>query len=206
MFKLLNFPAIKKSLLFFLLVLVSMTTILIMSGVYRSNASSENTITLLKMRSWSNKIDDANRNNLILVLHENAFKKLVDNSVIGDENRLSWVEVVQQIADAKKLDSVRYSIASQVMLDKGTLHNKYRNIDVFKSVMALDMKILHEGDLFEMLEALEKEAKGLVTVDKCEMELINKQINEGVIRPNAKHNLTARCELGWYTLKRSKGV
>ncbi|MGB5643378.1 MAG: hypothetical protein WBO16_09860, partial [Gammaproteobacteria bacterium] len=92
MYKPLYFPAIKKSLFFFALVLVAMTTVLIMSGIYRSNASSENTLMILKMRSWSNKIDDANINNQILVLHENAFKKLVDNSVIGDENRLSWVE------------------------------------------------------------------------------------------------------------------
>ncbi|MGB5277209.1 MAG: hypothetical protein WBP02_08570 [Gammaproteobacteria bacterium] len=206
MYKPLYFPAIKKSLFFFALVLVAMTTVLIMSGIYRSNASSENTLMILKMRSWSNKIDDANINNQILVLHENAFKKLVDNSVIGDENRLSWVEVVQKTADARKIDSVKYSIASQVMLDKKTLDNKYRYIDVFKSVMVLDMKILHEGDLFEMLEALRSEAKGLVTVDKCEMELINKEINEGAIRPDAKHNLAARCELSWYTLKRSKGA
>ena len=206
MYKSFNFLAVKKSLIFFVVVVVSMATVVVLSGIYRSNASSENTLMIRKMRSWSNKIDSANRNNRILVQHEDAFKKFVDNAVIGDENRLSWVEVVQKFADTRKIPSVKYSIASQVMLDKRTLDKKYKDIDVYKSVMSLDMKILHEGDLFGIMESLRSEAKGLVAVDKCDVELINKDIAEGNILADAKHNLTAYCELSWYTLKRADGV
>jgi hypothetical protein len=206
MYKAFNFLAVRKSLIFFTVVLVSMTTIVVLSGIYRSNASSENTLLIRKMRSWSSKIDEANRNNQILVLHEDEFKKLVDNAVIGDENRLSWVEVVQKVAGTRKIPSVKYSIASQTMLDKKALDRRYQNIDVYRSVMSLDMKILHEGDLFEIMESLKTEAKGLVVVDKCDLELINNNISEGNILADAAHNLTAHCELSWYTLKRTSGA
>jgi hypothetical protein len=206
MYKSFNFLAVKKSLIFFVVVLVSMAAVVVLSGIYKSNASSENTLMLRKMRGWSNKIDKANRNNRILVQHEDAFKKLVENAVIGDENRLSWVEVVQKFADTRKIPSVKYSIASQVMLDKKMLEKKFQNIDVYKSVMSLDMKILHEGDLFEMMGSLTSEAKGLAAIDKCDLELINKDIAEGNILSDARHNLTAYCELSWYTLKRANGA
>ena len=206
MYKSFNFLAVKKSLIVFVIVLVSMVTVVVLSGIYRSHVSSENTLMIRKMRSWSNKIDEANRDNRILVQHEDTFKKLVDNAVIGNENRLSWVEVVQKYADTRRIPSVKYSIASQVMLDKKMLDKEYQNIDVYRSVMSLDMKILHEGDLFGMMESLRNEAKGLVAVDKCDLELINKDIADGNILADARHNLTAYCELSWYTLKRSDGV
>jgi hypothetical protein len=204
MYKLSINPGINKAVIFFAVILVSMMTVVILSGAYKSNASNENSLMVSKMRSWSNKIDEANRNNQILVQHEDTFKELVENSVIGDENRLSWVEVVQKIADSRKLTSVKYNIASRVLLDKKELASKYNNIDVYKSVMSLDMNILHEGDLFAMLDALSSQAKGLVTVDKCDIELINKNIHENKIQQDTKDNMRASCELSWYTLKQAE--
>ena len=203
MYKLSINQDIKKSLVSFVIILSSMITMVTASDVYKSNASEKNTRALAEMRSWSNKIDEANKNNQILVQHEDTFKKLKDNFVIGDENRLSWVEVVQKVADSRKIASVKYDIASQVLLDKNTLGDKYRGIDVFKSVMSLEMKFIHEGDLFVMLNALRSEAKGLVSVDKCDVELINKDVNDGIIGNNKTDNMRAYCELSWYTLKKT---
>jgi len=194
---------IKKSLMTFVIILLSMISLVTASDVYRSNASEKNTRILAEMRSWNNKIEEANKNNQILVQHEDTFKKLKENFVIGNENRLSWVEVVQKVADSRKIASVKYDIASQVLLDKNTLSNEYTGIDVFKSVMSLEMKFIHEGDLFVMLNALRREAKGLVAVDKCDVELINKDVNDGIIGQNKTDNMRAYCELSWYTLKKA---
>ncbi len=195
---------IKKSLLVFVVILISMTTMVMVSDAYRSNAAEKNARKLTEMRSWRNKIEEANKNNQILVQHEDTFKMLKDNFVIGDENRLSWVEVVQKVADSRKIASVKYDIASRVLLDKNTLGAKYAGIDVYKSVMSLEMKFIHEGDLFVMLNALKEEAKGLVAVDKCDVELINKDVNDGIIGQNVTDNMRAYCEFSWYTLKKSE--
>jgi len=194
---------IKKALVLFVIILLTMISMVTVSEIFKSNANDENARTLGEMRSWSSKIEEANRNNQILVQHEDTFKKLKNNYVIGDENRLSWVEVVQKVADSRKIASMKYNIASQVLLDKNTLDKKYRDIDVFKSVMSLEMKFVHEGDLFVMLNALREEAKGLVAVDKCDVELINKDVNDGIIGANITDNMSAYCELSWYTLKKS---
>jgi hypothetical protein len=180
-----------------------MISIVGLSDMYKSKAGDENATLMREMRNWRNKIDDANKNNQILVEHEETFKKLQNRSVIGDENRLSWVEVVQDAANSRSMASVKYNIVSQVMLDKKKVDKKYKGIDIFKSMMSLDMKFMHEGDLFVMLNALRHKAKGLMVVDKCNIELINKNISEGVIDQNATENMAAYCELSWYTLKKA---
>jgi len=199
-------PVIKKSLLFFSIVLISMITVVYMSDMYKSSASRKNDSVMREMRSWKSKIDEANTNNQILVQHEDTFKQLKEKSVIGDENRLSWVEVVQSVADSRGIASVKYDITSQTLLDKSMLDSKYAGIDVYKSVMSLEMKFIHEGDLFVMLNALKNEASGLVVVDKCDIELINKEVNEGIIGRDATDNMRAYCELSWYTLKKAENT
>lgn len=197
-------PDVKKALIYFVVIVLMMAAVVIISDMYTTKAGDENAAIVREMQSWRNKIDEANLNNQILVQHEDTFKKLKDASVIGDENRLSWVEVVQKVADSRGIASVKYNIASQTLLDKNRLDTKYKGIDVYKSVMSIEMKFIHEGDLFVMLNALRNEAKGLVAVDKCDVELINKAVNEGVIGQDATDNMRAYCELSWYTLKKAE--
>ncbi len=196
-------PAIRKALISFAVVLVTMIVVVSVSDMYKWNAGDEDTRAKREMRKWRNKIDEANRNNQILVDHEDKFKVLQKNAVIGNENRLSWVEVVQKTAESRNMSSVKYDITSQLLQDKKELGDKYAGIDVFKSVMSIDMRFMHEGDLFVMMNALKKEAKGLFTIDKCDIELVNKTNNFEIDKQNAAENMRAYCELSWYTLKKA---
>ncbi len=196
-------PGIQKALILFVVVLFTMIAVVAFSDMYKLSAADEDARAQREMRKWRNKIDVANRNNQILVEHEDTFKVLKNNAVIGDENRLSWVEVVQRTAESRNMTSVKYNIASQVLEDKKVLGKKYKGIDVFKSVMLLDMKFMHEGDLFVMLNTLKNEAKGLFTIDQCDIELINKANNFEINEQNAAENMRAYCELSWFTLKKA---
>ena len=199
-------PTTKKALIIFVAILLSMATVVTLSDMYKLNADEEDVKAKREMRKWRNKIEEANKNNQILVKHENTFKQLKDNSVIGDENRLSWVEVVQKTAQSRGMASVKYSISKQVLQDKKSLDKRYKGIDVFKSTMSLDMKFMHEGDLFAMLNALRSHAHGLSVVDRCDVELINKSDLEDLSAEMARENMRAYCELSWYTLKKASKV
>ena len=199
-------PTTKKALIIFVAILLSMATVVTLSDMYKLNADEEDVKAKREMRKWRNKIEEANKNNQILVKHENTFKQLKDNSVIGDENRLSWVEVVQKTAQSRGMASVKYSISNQVLQDKKSLDKRYKGIEVFKSTMSLDMKFMHEGDLFAMLNALRSHAHGLSVVDRCDVELINKSDLEELSAEMARENMRAYCELSWYTLKKASKV
>jgi hypothetical protein len=196
----------KKALAVFIVIALSMATVVTLSDMYKVKADEEEIKAKREMRKWRNKIEEANKNNQILVKHENTFKQLKDNSVIGDENRLSWVEVVQKTAQSRGMATVKYSISNQVLQEKKSLDKRYKGIDVFKSTMSLDMKFMHEGDLFAMLNALRSHARGLSVVDKCDVELINKSGLEQLSAEMARENMRAYCELSWYTLKKASKV
>jgi len=126
-----------------------------------------------------------------------SFLKLVNQGVVGAEDRLSWFETIQNTAKKRGMPSVKYSISSQTVLKEKNIKSEYRGIDVFKSVMTLDIKMAHEGDLFALLNDLEN-ADGLFAVDRCDIEKASRKIVD------TENIMKAYCELGWYTFRGSK--
>ena len=94
------------------------------------------------------------------------------------------------------MPSVKYGISSQAALKEKNIKREYQGIDVFKSIMTLDIKMAHEGDLFALLNDLGK-ADGLFAVDRCDIEKTSKK-NTGT-----ENDMRAYCELGWYTFRGS---
>ena len=193
-------PGIRRALVVFVTTLLGVSAIIAVSDAYRGSGEDGFRTTELAIRKWKSRIDEANRNNQILVDHEDNYYSLKDRAVIGDENRLSWVEVIQRVANERGLVSVKYNIASQEQEKDENLKSDFPGIDVFRSVMSLDMKLMHEGDFFALLDALKKEAKGLFVVDSCNIELLN----PGVAPSTEEDNIRAVCELSWYTMKKKQ--
>ena len=193
-------PDIRHALLVFLAVLLAVGSLVAVSETYMRMDQGEYRKTDMEIRRWKSRIDQANLNNQILVDHEDTFYRLQDMAIIGDENRLSWVETVQRVAEQRGLASVKYNIATQQIDTHDNLKTEFAGIDVFRSVMTLDMKLMHEGDFFTMMNALRKQAKGLFIVDKCDIVLLNQNIEYSA---PTQENLSASCELSWYTMKKA---
>jgi hypothetical protein len=192
-------PGIRRALIIFTATVVCMSTIIVASDLYKAGGEDGFIKTKMEMRKWKSRIDAANRNNQILVDHEDDYYSLKNRAVIGDENRLSWVEVIQRIANERGLASVKYNIASQELDKHENLKTDFAGIDVYHSVMSLDMKLMHEGDFFAVLDALKRDAKGLFVVDRCDMELLNPGAPPSLV----SDNIRANCDLSWYTIKKS---
>ncbi len=163
-----------------------------MDGVYQEQQAAKRA-----MRLWQVKIDSSVENNQIIDEFESNFLKLVNQGVVGAEDRLSWFETIQNTAKKRGMPSVRYSISTQEPLKAANLKRDYNGIDVFKSVMTLDIKMAHEGDLFALLNDLGK-ADGLFSVDTCDIEKLSKK------SVDSENNMRAYCELGWYTFRGSR--
>jgi len=160
-----------------------------MDGIYQDQQSAQRA-----MRLWQSKINSSVESNQIIDEFESNFLKLVNQGVVGTEDRLSWFETIQNTAKKRGMPLVKYSISSQEPLKARSLKREYRGIDVFKSVMTLDIKMAHEGDLFALLNDLRK-ADGLFAVDSCDIEKISKKVVD------TDNNMKAYCELGWYTFR-----
>jgi hypothetical protein len=149
------------------------------------------------MRIWKNKIDGSRESNRIIGEYEHSYINLVKNSVVGEENRLSWFETIQATTNARGMPSVKYNVASQKLLESSSTYASV-GLQVYRTKMTLDIKMAHEGDLFVMLNSLEKKAKGLFSVDKCNIE----QTDTSNAASN-ENKMQAYCELSWYTFKSS---
>ena len=190
-------PALMRAISVFTVAMVVCATVVSMSYVYVDGIDQEQQTAKRAMRIWQSKINSSVENNQIIDEFEVNFLRLVNQGVVGAENRLSWFETIQETAKKRGMPSVKYSISTQAPLKEDNLKKEYRGIDVFKSVMTLDIEMAHEGDLFALLNDLSK-AEGLYAVDKCEIKKISMKVVD------TDNNMRAYCELGWYTFRGEK--
>ena len=132
--------------------------------------------------------------------HLPEFIRLYNNGVIGDEQRLNWIEVLRAIGDEINLPSLSYQIESQQPYTPAYPLNMGK-FKLFSSKMLLNMQLLHEGDLFRILEGLDTVAKGSYSISSCSINQTSAEISDD---PDAA-NISARCELLWFTLKLADG-
>ncbi len=190
-------PVLMRALAVFGTILIACVAVVTVSHVYMDNIYQDQQSAKRDMWVWKTKINSSVENNQIIDEFENNFLKLVNQGVVGAEDRLSWFETIQNTAKKRGMPSVKYSISSQKALKEQNIQMEYQGIDVYKSVMTLDIKMAHEGDLFALLNDLGK-ADGLFAVDSCDIEKTSKK---AVDFENA---MKAYCELGWYTFRGSR--
>lgn len=123
------------------------------------------------------------------------YQKLISDGFIGEERRIEWVDALRTIHQQNKLFGIKYSIGMQedykppFKFDVGqfTLH---------RSVMKLELSMLHEGDLLTMIEALDAQQTTPFIVRECEITRLA-TVNTTALAPN----LLASCELDWLTIR-----
>ncbi|HLD08573.1 MAG TPA: hypothetical protein VJB68_00835, partial [Methylophilaceae bacterium] len=81
-----------------------------------------------------------------------GYKRLISEGFIGEERRIEWVDNLRTIHQENKLFGINYSIASQEDYKPAFELNPGPFV-LHRSVMKLDLSMLHEGDLITMIEA-----------------------------------------------------
>ncbi|MCB1932852.1 MAG: hypothetical protein KDI45_10320 [Candidatus Accumulibacter sp.] len=127
-----------------------------------------------------------------------VFKQLQERGIIGDEQRLDWVELLKEIRDKHRLIDLHYEISPQRLLDG----NSGDSFSFFASAMKVQLKLLHEEDLTRLLDELRRRAKALIRVRRCQVERLPASGEE---RSTGRAHLLAECEIDWVTLREVRG-
>lgn len=122
------------------------------------------------------------------------FSKLQKQGVIGDEQRLEWVELLKDIRDQRRLIDLHYEIAPQHRLTEATGDG----FSFYSSTMKLQLKLLHEEDLTHLLNDLGQRAKALIQVKSCSIARLPHGFNH---TGAASVQLQADCQIDWVTLR-----
>jgi hypothetical protein len=131
----------------------------------------------------------------IIVHYLGRYQYLQRLGFAGDEQRINWLDGLRVANQQTQLFGVDYQISAQQPypyaseLDPGQLA-------LYQSVMKINVRLLHEGDLMRFLGTLANQGAGVFSVNECVMQRID---TGGSIR--FQPNLRADCELAWITVR-----
>ncbi len=119
------------------------------------------------------------------------FQTLRNRGIIGAEQRLDWVEILGRIKTTRRISGLDYEFAPQRPVDATILPGGAAagGFTIMASQMRLHMRLLHEGDLLNVLNDLRAMAPALIQVRACK------------IGHSTDAQLAAECTLEWITFK-----
>ena len=127
-----------------------------------------------------------------------VFSALQKRGVIGEEQRLEWVELLKEIRDTHRLIDLQYEIAPQRRLDAVPGNG----FTFFSSSMKVQLKLLHEQDLTRLLNDLRQQASALIQVKSCTLS----RLPRGTSDSGTNAQLLADCQIDWVTLRETSAI
>ena len=143
-------------------------------------------------RLYRNIVNDID----LLEQYRNLYNGYRKSGLVGKERRLSWVESLEATNQVLRLPKLAYNLEPQEDFDRPK-YIKRRGVLVKSSTMDLTLGLLHEADLFTLLEGLRLSIKNLFTVDSCSLSR-QRSLEESL--NTKKANLQAKCRIRWVTI------
>lgn len=125
-----------------------------------------------------------------------VFNALQTRGMIGEEQRLEWVELLKDIRDTRRLIDLQYEIAPQRRLDTDAA----KGFAFYSSTMRLQLKLLHEEDLTRLIDDLRERARALIQVKHCDVSRLPQSATDS----STIAQLQADCRIDWITLREIK--
>jgi hypothetical protein len=123
------------------------------------------------------------------------YQNLISEGFIGEERRIEWVDSLRTIHQQNKLFSINYTIGTQEEYKPAFVLN-VGSFALHRSIMKLELSMLHEGDLLTLIDALDAQKTTPFIVRQCEITRMA-AITANTLKPN----MLANCELDWLTLR-----
>jgi len=194
---------LQKEIAIFLISIVVATILFIVSNSWWQTSYNNKVMAVDNLAEAKERYYSAINQKQLLKQFEKQYKKLISSGIVGNEDRLNWVDTIEKITINNKIPYLKYKIDKRQQLNSNEINQKYPGIQLLKSTMSLDMQLLHEGDLYTIINSLHKNAKGLFDIKSCAIIRNTTQV-ESLVDSQTDKNFSAKCVLNWYTMQ--KGV
>jgi hypothetical protein len=124
------------------------------------------------------------------------FQQMEQAGIIGQEKRLDWTELLRDLQHQLRLPGISYEFGPQVPLET-TTDTGYA---YHSSPLKIQLRLLHEEDLLNFINRLQREAKAMILVRGCKL------IRSPAANSAGGAQLNAECTMEWITLRRATGV
>lgn len=129
--------------------------------------------------------------------HIELYQRLKDLRILGEEQRLEWVDALTRIRVARELPELRYQIERQKVL-KSLPGNPV--LELRSSTLKVELALLHEGDLLGFLEDLRASGHAYYSVRQCSIARSADAVPAATVAPR----LRAACQVDLITLADGK--
>jgi len=187
---------LKKAILLFVIAIVFSVLIGFGGNYFESKMYDNYQQSVSTLRSthnlYKNMVNDLN----LLEQYRSKFGSYKASGLVGEERRLSWIESLESTNKVIKLPTLTYNLLPQEDFIRPGFQTQ-RNVVVKSSPMELNMGMLHEEDLFAVLEGLRHSIKNLFTVDSCAFRRLG-----GIERSldTKRANIQTNCVIRWVTI------
>ncbi len=183
--------------LIILVVSILVSTAVVMAGYqYEDTQYKEYQTALSTLRSthklYSNIVNDID----LLDQYRSLYSEYKSSGLVGQERRLSWIESLESTNQVLRLPTLGYRLNPQETFVRPGFLLK-RGVSVMSSPMELNIGLLHEEDMFALLEGLRLSIKNLFTVDSCS---ISRNSPVGRSLDTRRPNLNSNCSIRWVTI------
>jgi hypothetical protein len=137
----------------------------------------------------------------LIAQHLDAYRALIEQGFVGDENRLAWIEAVHLANQDARLYGLTYTLSPRTAAPAAPAALA-DGLPLKQTRMTVKMPVLVETDLPRFVDALRTRAPGLFRVDSCRLARITDTPPQAVNRPE----LDAECELLWFTVAADEGT
>jgi len=191
---------LKGAIILFCICLVLGGSLITWSYYFNSKLNKELRQNKALFQSVSRRYLDVDQEEKLLREYFPQFVSLYNRGIIGREKRLNWIEALRRSGEEINLPALRYSINSQEQFVPEFTVN-YGGYALYRSSMELNLGLLHEGDLFRLLNYIDENAKGAYTISECTFRINGSEI---VFEKN-RANISAACVLNWLTIDLASG-
>lgn len=191
-----DFPLMRRSILALAASLAISAVVLYSSGQYAEKTQRDLRNAQNMGNDARNRLTAANEDKENMSIYADEYGTLIERKIIGDDQRLDWMEGLEKLRRQNRVTDFRYNIAPQKIyipqppVDSG-------NFDIHYSEMKLQFDLLHEGQLPSFFDALRSQIKGHYQLEGCALQRV---ADENAATATSTH-LKAECSGGWITLK-----
>jgi len=192
-----DFPLLRWSILAICVSALLSTAILYISNEYAEKSQRD----LRKARNMGNdarrRLAAAHEDQQNMAIYADEYGALLERKIIGDDQRLDWMEGLEKLRQMNLVTDFRYNIAPQrnyvpqPPFDSG-------NFDIHYSETKLQFDLLHEEQLVDFFGALHRSIKGWYQLEGCTLQRSAPDDEEAAASTT---HLEADCSGGWITLK-----
>jgi hypothetical protein len=183
--------------LIILVVAVLISVTVVMAGYQYENTQRAKYQTAMSTLRSTHKLYTSIVNDIhLLDQYRSLYREYKSSGLVGQERRLSWIESLESTNQVLRLPTLGYSLNPQETFERPGFKLK-RGVSVMSSPMDLNIGLLHEEDLFALLEGLRLSIQNLFTVDRCS---ISRQSPVARSLDTRRSNLRSNCSIRWVTI------